>query len=221
MKRIILAILLISVITCVFSQTAGQNGLIRELTGEVELKHSGASAFVTASAGDTVSANTIVSTGFRSTAIIAIGSSVITVRPLTRLTLAEIQRTENAESINLNLQAGRIRVDVTPPAGTSANLTVQSPSSTASVRGTSFEMDVNSIRTIEGRVVYSGNTGPAVIVIAGNESRISTGGTPANPPEIIAATLIPAPPAGTPPAETTTQASGSTEATFPLELEYR
>jgi len=214
MKKLILTVLLITfAITCVFSQ----NGTIRELTGEVELKHSGASVFVSASAGDTVSANTIVSTGFRSTAVIAIGSSLITVRPLTRLTLAEIQRTENAESVNLNLQAGRIRVDVNPPAGSTANLTVQSPSSTASVRGTSFEMDVNSIRTIEGRIVYSGNTGPAVIVIAGNESRISTGGTPANPPEVTASSIIPAPPAGTPPAVTITPPP-ATDGSFNLEL---
>jgi hypothetical protein len=158
-----------------------QNGVIRELTGEVELKRSGSTAFVTASAGDAVSSNTVVSTGFRSTAIIAIGSSVITVRPLTRLTLAEIQSTENTENVNVSLQAGRVRVEVKPPAGTKTNLNVQSPSATASVRGTTFEMDTKNLIGIEGKILLSGASGTGVLVTGGNSSSSNVDGTVSNP----------------------------------------
>lgn len=178
MKKIIFTFVFIALtLPSVFCQS----GVIKELTGEVELKKSGAASFVNASAGDAVAANTVVSTGFKSTAIIAIGSSLITVRPLTRLTLAEIQSAENNEKVNVNLQAGRVRVEVKPPAGTKTNLNVQSPSATASVRGTTFEMDTKNMNGIEGKVMLSGNRGAPVMVTGGNSSSSSLDGTVSNP----------------------------------------
>jgi len=178
MKKIIFTAVFITLVVC---GAFCQNGVIRDLTGEVELKRSGSSAFVPASAGDAVASNTIVSTGFRSTAIIAIGSSVITVRPLTRLTLAEIQSVESKENINVNLQSGRVRVEVKPAAGTKTNLNVQSPSATASVRGTTFEMDTHNLIGIEGKVMLSGVSGAGVMVTGGNTSSANIDGTVSNP----------------------------------------
>jgi len=178
MKRIIFTV---SFLMLAVAWAFCQNGVIKELTGEVELKKAGTNNFVTASAGDVVSSNTVVSTGFRSTAIIAIGSSVITVRPLTRLTLAEIQSVENTEKVNVNLQAGRVKVEVKPAAGTKTNLNVQSPSATASVRGTTFEMDTQNLIGIEGKVMLSGTSGISVMVTGGNTSSASVDGTVSNP----------------------------------------
>jgi len=174
-----------------------QNGVIRELTGEVELKRSGASAFVPASAGDAVSSNTIVSTGFRSTAIIAIGSSLITVRPLTRLTLAEIQSAETTENINVNLQSGRVRVEVKPAAGTKTNFTVQSPSATASVRGTSFEFDTHNLSVIEGRVSFQGLRGSSRPISAGFRSNVDRDGNTLDQSDANRSNFQPPPPTGT------------------------
>ncbi|MCL1958895.1 MAG: FecR family protein [Spirochaetes bacterium] len=168
-------------VTLLVSGAFCQNGVIKELTGEVELKKSGSNSFVQANAGDAVAANTIISTGFRSTAIIAVGSSVITVRPLTRLSLAEIQSAENTEKVNVNLQAGRVRVEVKPPAGTKTNLNVQSPSATASVRGTTFEMDTQNLNGVEGKVMLTGTSGAPVMVTGGNSSSSNIDGTVSNP----------------------------------------
>lgn len=180
MKKLIIAVLLVAIIA---AGAFGQSGVIRELTGDVELKHAGATAFVAATSGARVASNTIISTGFRSTAIVEIGSSLITVRPLTRLTLDEIQSAENTENVSINLQAGRVRVEVQPPAGTRANFTVQSPSSTASVRGTIFEMDTENLSTIEGKVLLAGNAGPPVMVFTGNTTFSGSGGVPTDPVE--------------------------------------
>ena len=188
MKKIILTVLAASIIA---AGAFAQSGTIRELTGEVEIKREGAASFRAASAGDTVAANTIISTGFRSTAVIAIGSSLITVRPLTRLSLAEIQTMENTENTSINLQAGRVRVEVNPPAGTRANLSVQSPSTTASVRGTSFEMDTDNLTVVTGKVIYAGASGPAAMVTAGNSSLVSSSGTAADPVEVAVLSLTP------------------------------
>ncbi|MDR2966022.1 MAG: FecR family protein [Treponema sp.] len=172
MKRsLLLAILIFAVVFSVFSQT----GIIKDLTGEVEIKPAGQPSFTAARQGSVVSRDTIISTGFRSTAIIAIGSTEITVRPLTRLTLAEIQQSAGTENLNVNLQTGRVRVDVNPPAGTRANTTVQSPSATASVRGTSFNMGVDGVSVSHGKVMYSGNNGLSYSVTQGFSST-TTGG---------------------------------------------
>jgi len=178
MKKIVFTAIFITLIT---AGAFCQNGVIRELTGEVELKKSGSAVFVPAAAGDAVSSNTVVSTGFRSAAVIVVGSSVVTVRPLTRLTLAEIQSAENTENVNIKLQTGKVRVEVKPPAGTRTNLNVQSPSTTASVRGTIFEMDTQNLNTIEGKVLLSGTYGAGVMVTGGNSSSSNIDGTVSNP----------------------------------------
>jgi len=202
MKKIILTVILITMFAV---SVFGQSGTIREITGDVELKHAGASEFVAASAGASVNQNTIISTGFRSTAVIAIGSATITVRPLTRLSLAEIQSAENSEDINVNLQAGRVRVEVRPPAGTRSNLTVQSTSASASVRGTVFDMDTHSVEGTEGKVIASGTAGPGGIITGVNTISINMDGTVSNPADSAVQSAQIPPPEGTPPPEMVSQ----------------
>jgi len=194
MKRTVLTVLLISMFAVL--SVYSQSGTIRELSGEVELKPAGASAYTPAKAGSLVAQDTIVSTGFKSTAIIEVGSNVITVRPLTRLSLSEIQSSANAESLNINLQAGRIKVDVKPPAGTKANTVVQSPSATASVRGTSFEMDTKNLAVSEGRVAWGGSDGIKVSVNSGNTSTITSEGKTVSPVEVTKSGVLPSNPIG-------------------------
>ena len=173
-----------------------QNGVIKEMAGTVEIKRAGAAAFVAAKVGDTIAKDTIVSTGFKSSALITVGSTVLTVRPLTRLTLAEISASAGTETINVNLQTGRVRVDVEPPAGTRTNTSVQGPSATASVRGTSFEFDTYTVTVLEGTVAFQGTTGGAMMVGAGGTSEVTPSGRTADPVVTSAAELTPPPYAG-------------------------
>jgi hypothetical protein len=76
------------------------------------------------------------------------------------------------ETLNMNLQAGRVRVDVNPPAGLKASLKVTSPTATASVRGTSFFFDTMNVSVSEGTVAFKGNSGYTVQVPAGSFSGI-------------------------------------------------
>jgi len=170
MKKAILTILFAGLVMAVYAQ----NGVLKEITGTVELKPAGATAFTPAAAGTQVNADTVISTGFKSTALVEVGSAVIAVRPLTRLTLTEISATKEAETITMNLQAGRVRVDVNPPAGIKTSLSVSSPTATASVRGTSFYFDTLSVSVREGTVAFRGNTGYTVQVGAGSFSVVNT-----------------------------------------------
>ena len=160
---IITGIILLFAVSGIFSQDA----IIRQMTGTVEIKKAGSTAWETAVPGQTVPVDTVISTGFKSYALISIGSSVMNVRPLTRLSITEIKTSHTTEAINVNLQAGRVRTDVNPPAGTKVSFATKAPPATASVRGTVFEMDVYNLWVIEGSVEYRGTAGASVVVDAG------------------------------------------------------
>ena len=193
MKRV--TIVLILGFLCAL-QIFAQNGVIKEMSGTVEIKRAGAAAFVAARVGDTIAKDTIVSTGFKSSALITVGSAVLTVRPLTRLSLAEISASAGTETINVSLQTGRVRVDVNPPAGTKSDTSVRGPSATASVRGTSFEFDTHTITVLEGTVAFQGTTGGPMMVSAGGTSEVTASGRAADPITTSAAELMPPPYAG-------------------------
>ncbi|MDR1625798.1 MAG: FecR family protein [Spirochaetia bacterium] len=176
-----------------------EKAVLREVRGNVEIKAPGAAAWVKATAGDRVEKNTLVSTGFQSSALLVVGDSLITLRPLTRLSVEEILRSQGGERVELRLQTGRMRAEVRPPAGGKTDFTVRSPMATASVRGTTFEFDTQRIRVEEGRVAYS-------LAAGGRRGRSVGGGgagyvdevanTVVSPFTAAAELLTPAPPVG-------------------------
>ena len=179
--KLILTVFLLFIGVFCFAQQA----VILEITGTVEIKHSSSSVWEPALEGQALTEDTSISTGFRSAALLRIGSSVITVRPLTRLTLSEIAAEAGVEVINVNLQAGRVRVDVKPPAGSRASMTVQSPASVSSVRGTVFEFDTLNLVVLEGTMEFSGvEFAIPVLVDAGRYSYIDDRTGRAVSPEI-------------------------------------
>ena len=174
-----------------------QNGTIKEISGIVETKPSETASFRAAHIGDRLSQETVLLTGFGSFAIVEIGSTSITVRPLTRLTLTEIQASAGTETLSVNLQSGRVRVDVKPPAGTKAAMSVASPVAVASVRGTSFEVDTRNLYVDEGAVSFMGERGQVIRVDAGTSSRVDANARAVSPVEIRTAALLPPTPVGT------------------------
>jgi len=214
MKKIFFLFLFVLVAASVFAQS----GVIRELNGTVELKASSSQSFVPAKTGDRLGEDTVISTGFKSSALVSVGSALITVRPLTRLTLMEIRSASGAETLNVNLQAGRVRVDVNPPAGTRAATTVKSPAATASVRGTSFEFDTKNVWVNHGKVSFSGNRGYMMLINSGFSSKIEEDGKAADPVKIKHGELLPPAPVGTDTANGTSgEGSLSTSAVIVIE----
>ena len=183
-------------IPCVFAQNAAQQAqqaVIRELAGTVELKEAGSAKWEPAKVGSILKGDTVISTGFRSIAVIAVGNSIITVKPLTRLSITELSRVQNTENVELNLTTGRIHAQVKPPAGGKTDFTVRSSSATASVRGTIFEFDTLNLRVTEGTVNFTGASGVPVVIDAGRASFASDSSGRAAPPEETASTEL-APP---------------------------
>jgi hypothetical protein len=172
----------------------------------VEVKTPGAPEWRAAKAGEQISKDTVISTGFRSMAYIALGNSTLIVRPLTRLSLEEIQNNQGEESVNLYLQTGRVRAEVNPPVSGKTDFTIRSPTATASVRGTSFEFTGENLIVDAGRVHVTGGDSSSVYVGHGHQvfSNPDTGKT-AGAAETARSELTPALPttaAGDTPTET-------------------
>jgi hypothetical protein len=174
-----------------------QTAVIREMSGTVEVKAPGSVEWTAAVVGQNIDNATVISTGFKSTALISLGNSAITVHPLTRLTLETLREVQNTQEVELYLQTGRVKADVHPPSGGKVDFTVWSPTITASVRGTSFEFDGLRLSVAEGRVHVSGNDGTGVYVGAGNAvvGNAETGRT-ATAAETAREGLVPSTPAG-------------------------
>jgi hypothetical protein len=170
---------------------------IQSLRGTVEIQAPGSSVWQPAVPGQELEQDTLVSTGFKSAALIMVGNSTIQVRPLTRLSLREIRAAAEGDSVDVQLRVGRIRADVRPPAeGGAVNFNVRSPVATASVRGTVFEFDTVNLAVNEGTVSFSGADKTAVYVAAGQGSSPDPLSGRAAAPVEIAVTLTPPPPAG-------------------------
>ena len=180
MKKAGLLFLLILAGFCVFGQS-NNFGVITMIGGTVELKSSSSSSFVPAKEGDIVREDTVIFTYLRSTAIVKIGSAVITVRPLTRMTLLEIITSSENENLNLNINTGRVKVDVSPPSGTKVSLTVTSSWATASVRGTSFEFDTRGVFVEYGAVNFRGNRKQEFVIYGGSEGIVGKNGMALDP----------------------------------------
>jgi hypothetical protein len=198
MKQFILGLMILCAPGALYTQEGAETrAVIRELSGTVELKAPGAADWTPAVRGQTLTRSTLISTGFKSGALIVIGDSTLSVQALTRLSLEELARTGKSEKVDLNLRTGRIRANVKPPSGGNTEFTVRSPAATASVRGTVFEFNGTILQVQEGRVHLAGNGGNGTYVGAGHRGRMETeSGHTAGPAETAAEELAPAVPAG-------------------------
>jgi len=186
MKRVTIVMLLINTAVLVFAQSP--RAFIREMNGTVELQTAGSTVWTPAKLNEPIRESTIISTGFKSSATIAVGNSTLIVQALTRMSLETLMNRDQTETVNLNLNTGKMKVDVKPPSGGKISTSVKSPSATASVRGTAFDLDTVSIQVSEGSVIFQPNssanllTSRPVIVNAGQESWIDpVSGSAINP----------------------------------------
>jgi hypothetical protein len=224
-KRIFVSVFVLSGIFLLTPRLhAQETASFREVTGTVEIKAPGSTAWTGAAAGDRIGRDTLISTGFKSSAVILLGNSVIMVQPVTRLSLEEIIRNQDGEQVMLYLQTGRIRAEVNPPVGGTSDFTVRSPIATASVRGTSFEFDTENLIVDKGQVLYSLTNGRGTPVAGGGMSYVDeTNNTVISPfaaaAELLSPALPPGSGSGSPvgdrtPAITPTQPLGAAKVSF-------
>lgn len=160
-----IALLIIAML--VVSPVLALNGEVMSVNGKVEMQDS-RGVWRTVSVGDTIMAGTMISTGFRSEATIKLGASVISVKPLTRMTLNELTEKSDIVETDLYLEVGNIKAEVNPLDNKRNGFTVRSPVATASVRGTVFEIG-DTVRISQGSVLYISAVGQSRIGNAGQQ----------------------------------------------------
>jgi hypothetical protein len=127
-------------------------GQVVTVTGKVEIQANGG-VWKAVKAGDTISAGSMISTGFKSEATIKLGASVLTIKPLTRMTLTELVEKEDTVNTELYLEVGNVTAEVNSLNNKRNGFSVKSPVATASVRGTVFEFG-DRLVVHEGSVLY-------------------------------------------------------------------
>jgi hypothetical protein len=132
---------------------AGPQAVLIGLKGKVEVKPASGD-WAPASEGMVLDLRTTVSTGFDSSATINIEKTKIVVKPLTRLTLDKLlEQSTGSVAASMFLRVGAVQATVKASVpGTPQDYKVQSPYSTASVRGTQFDFDGIHLVVHEGTV---------------------------------------------------------------------
>ncbi len=181
MKKLFLLSMLGFMLGFAFAQT----GTISGIAGKVEYQLPG-KEWKPARIGDVVSKGTMISTGFKSTAVIKIANATITVKPITRLSLEEIIKTEAGTQTQVFLVSGRVSADVTPQANQTTDFKVSSPTATASVRGTAFEFDGVNLIVERGSVELQSPTLQFKFVSAGEFTYVASNGSVEVPAAVVA-----------------------------------
>jgi len=143
---------------------------ITDISGKVEVRLSGSSAWQVAEEGMELPLKASISTGFRSSAVLEVGGAVLEVSPLSRMRLDELVEREGLVKTELFLQVGRVRADVKPEVGLQKEFRLRSPVTTAAVRGTSFDFDGEVLKVHSGVVTFSNNFNQSTDVGEGEES---------------------------------------------------
>ena len=137
MKRIILSVFLLlgSVALFAATETAQNKAEVISFTGKAEYQT--AQGWLPITVGTTLDQGTMISTGFKSSVVLAIGDSRFTVAALSRITIDKLTESDSNYDTEMNLSTGKLKMDVKAKPGKSTSFTVRSPTATASVRGTS------------------------------------------------------------------------------------
>lgn len=137
---------------CIGSRLFAESAVITYAKGKVEVYRN--EQWVAVSIGDTVNVSETISTGFQSEAKLKYNGSVLSMGPVTRISVEELKKEPGRETVNLNLSTGLVRSKVTHTEDTRVSYKVHTPVVTASVRGTDFMVTSGgSVSCYDGAVV--------------------------------------------------------------------
>jgi len=160
---------------------AAQEAVFKDVKGKVEFQLPGKD-WVGAKIGDTVPAGTVISTGFKASASLSVRGSVISLKPLTRLSLEELVKSDSGTKTTLKLLSGKVKAEVRPQSEeNSQQFDVKGPNATASVRGTGLDTDGESIFVSHGKVEFVNKFGISRSVQGGEFTKTSSGPSVAAP----------------------------------------
>ena len=163
------------------------------ISGDIQVRH-GAGSFAPANDGEVLTAGDTIRTGDSARAVLTyFEGSTVSLEPNTELTIEDVSTlTDGSTVVVMQQSLGRSWHVVTKLITGGSKYEVRTPASTASVRGTTFTVDVEfedalpvaTVTTTEGTVVHSAPDPAApsrqvsVLVTAGTTERIKRGEKP-------------------------------------------
>ena len=189
MKKVFL---IISLVCFVLTPLLAISGEVVAVKGKAEIKQGG--KWIPAKAGNKITSGLMISTGFKSELTLKIDGSIITVKPMTRLTIEEIAEKNETVSSEVYLNVGSVKADVKPASTKKVEFKVKTPVATASVRGTSGEISSDGLLIgTSGSWSYVNNGGIETRVNIGESVIISDTGMVTPAQNIKANAVLPQP----------------------------
>ena len=109
------------------------------IEGKVEILEGG--MWIPVEEGDIIQERgAVISTGFKSNAVVSVKGTNFTLGPLTRITIENMVAMENKDSTQIYIDSGSLKANVSSSDGRKVGFKVRSAVATASVRGTEFKV---------------------------------------------------------------------------------
>lgn len=143
-KTLVVLVLLLTALTA-FALDAK----VLDVVGKVEVQNA-SGEWDAITPGAVLAPGAVLSTGFKSEAVLKIDESTITVKALTRLTVEKLYEQEGNKSSSFYLDAGALAADVKSAENKKVSFTVKTPAVTASVRGTAGDLTVDTLVGTDG-----------------------------------------------------------------------
>ncbi len=137
--------------------------------GKVEVQKNG--AWVALTEGESLEKGALVSTGFNSQAVIRMNNNaLVTLAPLTRITIEQLAETDKKEETRLFMDSGNVKFKVSHTGSRRSDFKVRSPVATASVRGTEGVIYATGLLSVSDGLVSLGQPESSSAQIAGDAS---------------------------------------------------
>lgn len=126
------------------------------IEGKVEILEGG--MWIPVEEGDIIQERgAVISTGFKSNAVVSVKGTNFTLGPLTRITIENMVAMENKDSTQIYIDSGSLKASVSSSDGRKVGFKVRSAVATASVRGTEFKVTSSGrLSVTQGLVSFGG-----------------------------------------------------------------
>jgi hypothetical protein len=143
--------------------------------GKVEVQKG--NDWVAVKEGDTIQKGAIISTGFKSEAVLKVKESTFKLSPLTRITIEQLASTSTKDETQMYLDSGSVSFNVKKSENKRVGFKVRSPAATASVRGTEGTSCADGTNiTRSGLVSVGAPESSSAGVVEGDATTTSTDG---------------------------------------------
>jgi hypothetical protein len=160
-----------------YATGAPMNAKLVRMHGDIKTRKSQKEQPVAAKEGMIFSKGAFINTGLNSGAFLAMSGNVVRIDELTVLSLDTLESEGRTPlSTKINLDEGRVFAKVERLKDTNQSFTIRTPMATVGVRGTAFEVSVNSVSVIEGEVTVT-TAVSEFVVTAGYMIEIAPDGT--------------------------------------------